>query len=107
MSKWKILSVVLLAVVMRTKGASYTNSTYSATNIDYMLSTNRTFVSNATWIAATTYSNSNTTFMVSNLQFLTFSNGLTTNFAVLTPGSNVNWIRITNGLTREITNAAP
>lgn len=107
MSKWKILSVVLLAVAMRAKSAGYTNTTYSATNIDYMLGTNRAYVSNATWVAATAYSVSNTTYMVSNLQFLTFSNGITTNFAVLTPGSNVNWIRITNGLTRGITNAAP
>jgi hypothetical protein len=107
MNKWKILSVILLAVVMRAKGAAYTNTTYSATNIDYMLSTNRAYVSNVTWAAATTYSTSNTTYMVSNLQFMTFSNTVTTNFAVLTPGSNVMWLRITNGFTRDITNAAP
>lgn len=105
--KIKLLGVILLAVAMRTKGAGYTNLLYSKTNIDYMLSTNATWVSNNAYTAATGYSSSNLTYAISNLQWLTFSNGVTTNLAVLTPGSNTVWLRVTNGLTRAVTNAAP
>jgi hypothetical protein len=108
MNKWKIVSVVLLALALKAKAApGSTNNAYSKTNIDYMLSTNRTYVSNVTWVAATVYSSSNTTFAVSNLQWMVFTNGATTNFPVLAPGSNVVWMRFTNGISKGMTNAAP
>lgn len=104
--KW-IISLLLL-IVASGSNAGTTNNTFSQTNIIYMLSTNRLAVSNEVWTAATAYSVSNTTYSVSNLQFLVFSNSyITTNFAVLTPGSNINWMRITNGYVTGITNAAP
>lgn len=105
--KIKLLGVILLALAVRSLGASYTNLLYSKTNIDYMLSTNSAWVSNNAYTAATTYSSSNLTYSISNLQWMTFSNSITTNLAVLTPGSNTVWLRITNGFTRDVTNAAP
>lgn len=106
--KMKLLSAILGLLACATVAqAGTTNTTYSQTNIVYMMGTNRVAVSNEVWLATTTYASSNLTYAISNLQWLTFSNGVTTNLAVLTPGSNTVWLRVTNGLTRAVTNAAP
>jgi len=105
MNKWKILAVVFMALAMKTKAApGYTNTTYSATNIDYMLSTNRSYTSNVTWTASTAYSVSNSTWAVSNLFYTITTIGsldCTTNMVVNT-SSSTNYV---NGWNTVITNA--
>ena len=108
MNKWKIVMVLVLALAMKAKAApGFTNTVVTLSQLTTILSTNTLYVSNLTWSAATTCSSSNTFWAVSNLQYLTFSNKVTTNFAVIVPNSQTNWMRITNGIVTGITNTAP
>lgn len=110
MKKLAIICILIYCYLVAKAAPGLTNSVYSKTNVDYMFYTNRVAMtnyvisqSNNTFLA----SSSNSSWFTSNLQYLVLSNKVTTNFMVLVPGSNVNWMRITNGIVQGITNAAP
>jgi hypothetical protein len=92
--------------------AAGTNTVWSSLTVSNVIYTNRLFLSNEIYTGFT----SNTTWAVSNADFrlsntvwsLTNSGPLaTTNFPVIIPGSFTNWVRVTNGFVRGVTNAAP
>ena len=110
MKKLALICILVYCYLVAKAAPGLTNSVYSKTNIDYMFYTNRVnFTNYVVGQSNNTFSASasNTSWTISNLQYLVLSNKVTTNFAVLTPGSNVNWMRITNGIVQGITNAAP
>jgi len=106
--KYKILSVILLALVMKAKAApGITNNTYSQLTISNMFYTNRialqTADSNISYQATNNYvALSNSYFALSNM-FFTYTNGtISSNILVISPGPRTNSVNITNGTLRGV-----
>lgn len=98
--KLRILTLFVLLACAIMSRAGNTNVLWSATTTSNYYYTNMIVLSNALYV---TQANS-----VSNAMYLyTNSLGASTNFAVIVPGSTTNWLRITNGVVKSITNNVP
>jgi hypothetical protein len=103
MKKLIALLVCLAAFAVQAQ----TGRVYSVTTISNMFYTNQIAWSNNIYVAQTA-AISNSTFSLSNM-FWQYTNNLTltTNLPLLAPGSNVLWLRFTNSVLIDVTNAAP
>lgn len=108
--KLKILGAILFALTLNSYAApGYTNSVYSQLTISNMFYTNRIALQLAT--SNVNYMTTNNYFVLSNLTVSYVSNALysvtngniSTNIAVIVPGSLTNRINVTNGAVRSIT----
>lgn len=99
----KYLAILLFSVM--TAKAQYTNFVWSSATVSNVLYTNRVEMTNwATAFRASDTSNNN--FVVSNTVWsITNAQGFSTNAAYLTLGSNVMYLKITNGIVKVVTNA--
>ena len=99
--------IVILGCLIALNVQAQTSLVYSVTTISNMFYTNQIAWSNNIYVVQTA-AISNSTASVSNL-FWQYTNSLTltTNLAVLTPGSNTVWLMITNSVVTGVTNAAP
>lgn len=93
-----LICLAVLFTALSAKAAG-TNNTYSQTTIAYMLSTNSVAYSNSTYTAG---------FNASSNMLWTYTNGaISTNFAVIIPNSQTNWLCITNGLLHRVSTTNP
>lgn len=99
--KYKILSVILLALAMKAKAApGITNNTYSQLTISNMLYTNRIALQTAD--SNINYLTTNNFVVLSNM-FFTYTNGtISSNILVISPGPLTNSVNITNGTLRGV-----
>ena len=97
-----LVTILLFVSVAR---AQYTNFVWSSATTSNAIYTN--MLANTNWVASFRASDvSNMNFVVSNTVWsITNAQGFSTNAAYLTLGSNVMYLKITNGIVKVVTNA--
>jgi hypothetical protein len=98
----KLLALALFSLLCLSSYGQ-TGRVYSVNTVSNMFYTNSVM-----WTNILNGASSNQTYLSSNM-FWRFTNQftLTTNFAVIVPNSQTNWLKITNSILTGITNQAP
>jgi uncharacterized membrane protein YccF (DUF307 family) len=97
--------VAILLLSLTVCNAQYTNAVWTATTVSNVMYTNRVAMTNMI-TDLNTASASNMNFVVSNTVWsITNAQGFTTNAAYLTLGSNIMYLKVTNGIVKVVTNA--